>query len=45
MISSGSKFVEEKMDIERLLSTVNEPVSYKSTKDMLFDMPYEIIKI
>ena len=45
MISSGSKFVEEKMDIERLLSIVNEPVSYKSTKYMLLDMPYEIIKI
>ena len=45
MISSGSKFVEQKMDIERLLSTLNEPVSYKSTKYMLFDMPYEIIKI
>ena len=33
------------MDIERLLSIVNEPVSYKSTKYLLFDMPYEILKI
>ena len=39
------KIDEETANIYEALATVNEPLNYKSIKSMVFDLPYDIIRI
>ena len=40
--SSPLKFVEETINIDESLSTVCEPVNYKSTKNIVYELSSEI---
>ena len=39
------KIDEETDNIYEALATVNEPLNYRSIKSMVFDLPYEIIRL